>query len=86
MHVRVFLSRYRSYDLCPACGGARFKPETLRYRIENRNIAQIYALNVDQAQAFFEPDRSRAGTRPRAWCWKRSWAGCAISRMWGWGT
>jgi excinuclease ABC subunit A len=55
MHVRVFLSRYRSYDLCPACDGARFKPETLRYRIENRNIAQIYALNVDQAQAFFEP-------------------------------
>src|SRR5690606_2694898 len=22
MHVRVLLSRYRSYDVCPACGGA----------------------------------------------------------------
>jgi excinuclease ABC subunit A len=32
MHVRVFLSRYRSYNLCPACRGSRFKPEALHYR------------------------------------------------------
>ncbi|WP_054029308.1 excinuclease ABC subunit UvrA [Desulfatitalea tepidiphila] len=54
MHVRVFLSRYRSYDLCPACHGTRFKPETLLYRIEGRTIAEVYALNVDQALAFFD--------------------------------
>ena len=29
MRVRVFLSRYRSYDICPDCNGARFKDETL---------------------------------------------------------
>ncbi|MBR9980602.1 MAG: hypothetical protein KFF50_06220, partial [Desulfatitalea sp.] len=49
MHVRVFLSRYRSYDLCPECHGARFKPEALRFRIAERTIAAVYALNVDQA-------------------------------------
>ncbi len=54
MHVRVFLSRFRSYDLCPACHGSRFKPETLLYRIEGRTIAELYALNVDQALAFFD--------------------------------
>ena len=32
MHVRVLLSRYRSYVLCPACKGARFQPEALLYR------------------------------------------------------
>jgi len=26
MHVRVLLSRYRSYTLCSACAGARLKP------------------------------------------------------------
>ena len=33
MHVRVLLSKYRSYDLCPDCHGARLKPEALAWRI-----------------------------------------------------
>jgi excinuclease ABC subunit A len=33
MHVRVLLSRYRKYNTCPECHGARFQPETLLYRI-----------------------------------------------------
>ncbi len=33
MHVRVFLSRYRTYTLCPECHGTRFKPETLNFRL-----------------------------------------------------
>ena len=53
MPVRVFLSRYRSYDICPDCTGARFKDETLLYRLADRNIAQVYECNVDQAVAFF---------------------------------
>jgi excinuclease ABC subunit A len=54
MHVRVYLSRFRSYDRCPDCGGARFKPEVLLYRIDQQTIAQIYAMNVDQGLDFFE--------------------------------
>jgi len=33
MHVRVFLSRYRAYTLCPECHGTRFKPEALNFRL-----------------------------------------------------
>jgi excinuclease ABC subunit A len=54
MPVRVFLSRYRSYDVCKACNGTRFKPDTLLYRIKGQTIADIYALNVEQAARFFE--------------------------------
>jgi excinuclease ABC subunit A len=54
MTVRVFLSRYRSYDVCRECGGTRFKPETLLYRINGKNIAQIYAMNVSGALEFFK--------------------------------
>nr|MDJ0803348.1 hypothetical protein [Desulfobacterales bacterium] len=54
MHVRVFLSRYRSYDACPDCGGTRFKPETLLYRLAGENIAALYALNIDAATTFFD--------------------------------
>ncbi len=31
MHVRVLLSRYRSYTTCPECHGQRFNPESLLY-------------------------------------------------------
>jgi excinuclease ABC subunit A len=54
MHVRVFLSRYRSYDVCAQCRGTRFKADTLLYRLDGLTIAQVYALNVDQALAFFD--------------------------------
>ncbi len=33
MHVRVLLSRYRSYRTCDDCKGARFQPEALLYKI-----------------------------------------------------
>ncbi|MCF7669994.1 MAG: excinuclease ABC subunit UvrA, partial [Verrucomicrobia bacterium] len=33
MHVRVFLSRYRKYVVCPDCRGSRFKHETLSYKL-----------------------------------------------------
>ncbi len=35
MHVRVLLSRYRSYRSCPACAGKRFNPESLAFRLRN---------------------------------------------------
>ncbi len=46
MHIRVFLSRWRSYRPCPACGGTRLRPEALDARIGGRNIAEISAMKV----------------------------------------
>jgi excinuclease ABC subunit A len=53
MHVRVFLSRYRTYKVCSGCHGTRFKDEALLFRLDGLNIAQIYALNVGEAHGFF---------------------------------
>jgi excinuclease ABC subunit A len=53
MHLRVFLSRWRSYYPCEACGGARLKPESLAIRVGGKNIAEVLALTVDEALAFF---------------------------------
>ena len=33
MHIRVLLSRYRSYTECPSCHGARLKPDALLWRL-----------------------------------------------------
>ena len=54
MHVRVYLSRYRSYTVCPDCKGTRFRKASLLYRIGAFNIGQVYSLNVDEASRFIE--------------------------------
>jgi excinuclease ABC subunit A len=39
MHIRVLLSKYRSYTPCEACGGARLKTESLLWRIGSKEDA-----------------------------------------------
>ncbi|HWC89731.1 MAG TPA: excinuclease ABC subunit A, partial [Pirellulales bacterium] len=46
MHIRVFLSRWRSYTPCPACHGTRLKGEALATRIGALNIAEVCRLKV----------------------------------------
>ena len=41
MHVRVLLSRYRNYQECPDCHGARLKPEALLWRVGSINAAHV---------------------------------------------
>jgi excinuclease ABC subunit A len=53
MHVRVFLSRYRAYLLCPECHGSRLKSDVLHYRIAGMNMAQVNALSIGTAHRFF---------------------------------
>ncbi|OYT89567.1 MAG: excinuclease ABC subunit A [Burkholderiales bacterium PBB6] len=47
MHIRVLLSKYRSYTPCGTCGGARLKLEALQWRlgsVENANAVLKPAL------------------------------------------
>ena len=39
MHIRVLLSKYRSYTPCDICGGARLKTESLLWRIGSKDAA-----------------------------------------------
>ncbi len=40
MHIRVLLSKYRSYTPCGTCGGARLKTESLLWRLGSHDDAQ----------------------------------------------
>jgi excinuclease ABC subunit A len=55
MHIRVLLSRYRSYTECGACEGARLKPEALLWRLGERglNIRELMLLPIDRSRDFF---------------------------------
>ncbi|CAI8698192.1 excinuclease ABC subunit UvrA [Burkholderia pyrrocinia] len=39
MHIRVLLSKYRSYTPCDVCGGARLKTESLQWRLGSKENA-----------------------------------------------
>ena len=54
LHVRVFLSRYRGYSLCPECSGSRLRLEARQVKIRGKNICEICALTVEEALKFFE--------------------------------
>ena len=54
MHIRVLLSRYRSYTPCLDCGGARLKPDALLWRVGSLADADA-ALDSDGRYARFRP-------------------------------
>jgi excinuclease ABC subunit A len=53
LHVRVFLSRYRGYSLCPDCNGTRLRLEARQVKIKGRNICEVCAMTVEDAFRFF---------------------------------
>lgn len=53
MHVRVFLSRYRSYTTCKACKGTRLKPEALNFKIADKTLPDLWKLSIDDVATFF---------------------------------
>jgi excinuclease ABC subunit A len=53
LHVRVFLSRYRGYSTCSACGGARLRTEARQVKIEGKDICAVTKMTVEEAAKFF---------------------------------
>ncbi|MGH9481748.1 MAG: excinuclease ABC subunit UvrA, partial [Terriglobales bacterium] len=58
VHVRVFISRYRGYALCPECQGTRLRPEARWVRLSSgagaqpAHIGEVAAMTVEQALEF----------------------------------
>jgi len=48
MHVRVFLSKFRSYSLCPDCKGARLQPEALYWKWKGHTLPDLYKKSVGE--------------------------------------
>ncbi len=61
LHVRVMLSKYRGYALCPECKGQRLRAEARAVRIgedkdacRGRNICEAASLTIGAAHSFFQ--------------------------------
>jgi excinuclease ABC subunit A len=63
LHVRVFLSKYRGYAMCPDCRGQRLRPEARAVMLASaagsrnagaKNICEASALTITEAREFFD--------------------------------
>ncbi|MEP6570365.1 MAG: excinuclease ABC subunit UvrA [Acidobacteriota bacterium] len=54
LHVRVFLSKYRGYTLCPDCGGGRLRQEARDVKVGGARLPDICALSIKDAEFFFD--------------------------------
>jgi excinuclease ABC subunit A len=54
LHVRVFMSKYRGYTLCPDCEGGRLRQEARDVRVGERTLPQVSALSIKDAAQFFD--------------------------------
>src|SRR5262249_38434179 len=53
LHVRVFLSRYRGYTVCPECQGSRLRREARDIFIDGKNIADVCRMTIQNSHEFF---------------------------------
>lgn len=54
LHVRVFLSKYRGYTLCPDCGGSRLRQEARDVKVGGATLPEVSALSIKEAAQFFD--------------------------------
>ena len=54
MHVRVFISRFKSPLECPGCHGSRLRPESLQVYIREHNVADLVKKTIADLYAFIQ--------------------------------
>ena len=63
MHVRVFLSRYRSYTTCSACRGRRLQPEALCFKIDGKSLPDLWSVPISDLLPWFSALFTRHAAR-----------------------
>jgi excinuclease ABC subunit A len=51
--ARAYLDAFTAVKPCPACKGARLKPESLAVTVGERNISEVSALSIRKSMDFF---------------------------------
>ncbi|MEO5916860.1 MAG: excinuclease ABC subunit UvrA [Luteolibacter sp.] len=64
MHVRVFLSRYRSYTTCSTCRGKRLQPESLCFKVDGKTLPELWSLSIGDLLPWFSNLKSEISHRP----------------------
>ena len=52
--IKKWVDDFTITKICPECHGARLKKESLHFKIDNKNIAELAQLNIDVLKKWFD--------------------------------
>ncbi|MBX2899465.1 MAG: excinuclease ABC subunit UvrA [Cyclobacteriaceae bacterium] len=64
-NIRKWIEDFTTTKICPECGGARLKKESLHFKIDNKNIAQLAELNISALQKWLAGLENRISEKQR---------------------
>jgi len=65
-HVRNWAEGFMQLSTCPECNGARLKKESLYFRVDEKNIAELGEMDLDKLHAWFTGIEKRLDSKQNA--------------------
>jgi excinuclease ABC subunit A len=66
VQARVLIARYRRFDPCPDCAGARLRPDARAVRVAGRSLPEVGALSLEAFDAWLAGLSLEGGEAERA--------------------
>jgi excinuclease ABC subunit A len=64
--LRAWVEKYMELSTCPSCNGARLKKESLWFKVDEKNIAELSNLNLDKLMLWFDGIEKRLSAKQNA--------------------
>jgi excinuclease ABC subunit A len=61
--LKVWVEKFMELSTCPTCNGARLRKESLWFKIDEKNIAELGELNLDKLYNWFSGIEKRLSTK-----------------------
>ena len=61
--LRSWVEKFMQLKTCPTCNGKRLKKESLWFKVDEKNIAELSDLNLDKLMAWFDGIEERLNKR-----------------------
>lgn len=63
--MREWVEKFMQLDTCHTCNGARLRKESLWFKVDEKNISELAALNLDKLYAWFENIEERLSEKQK---------------------
>ncbi|MDR1416341.1 MAG: excinuclease ABC subunit UvrA, partial [Prevotellaceae bacterium] len=64
--TQSWANKYISHKTCPACSGSRLKEDALFFKIADKNIAELSAMDIETLSAWFDTLERKLTSKQRA--------------------
>ncbi|MEP7142859.1 MAG: excinuclease ABC subunit UvrA [Ferruginibacter sp.] len=64
--MRDWVERFMELKTCPTCNGSRLRKESLWFKVDDKNIAELSSLDLDKLAGWFKSVEKRLSTKQNA--------------------